>query len=103
MQYPRHYPGNFTSFNNPKGDADTERVIRILKEDLLWCHEFRTLDELQKTLEKWQHDYNYTFPHSSLANCTPVEYEERCWNGTEPENTREKKTLSKIPLMKCVM
>ena len=26
----------FTSYCNPKGDADTERVIRTLKEDLIW-------------------------------------------------------------------
>lgn len=25
----------FTSYNNPKGNADTERVIRTLKEDLI--------------------------------------------------------------------
>jgi putative transposase len=25
----------FTSYNNPKGDADTERVIRTLKEECL--------------------------------------------------------------------
>ena len=26
----------FTSWSNPKGNADTERVIRTLKEDLVW-------------------------------------------------------------------
>jgi transposase InsO family protein len=26
----------FTSYNNPKGNADTERVIRTLKEDFVW-------------------------------------------------------------------
>lgn len=29
----------FTSYNNPKGNADTERVIRTLKEDLIWLRE----------------------------------------------------------------
>lgn len=29
----------FTSYNNPKGNADTERVIRTLKEDLIWPRE----------------------------------------------------------------
>ena len=26
----------FTSFNNPKGNADTERVFRTMQEDLIW-------------------------------------------------------------------
>jgi putative transposase len=26
----------FTSYNKPKGDADTERVLRTLKEECLW-------------------------------------------------------------------
>jgi putative transposase len=26
----------FTSYSNPKGNADTERVIRTLKEECLW-------------------------------------------------------------------
>jgi putative transposase len=30
----------FTSYNNPKGNADTERVIRTLKEECLWLHEW---------------------------------------------------------------
>lgn len=30
----------FTSYNNPKGNADTERVIKTLKEDLIWPREW---------------------------------------------------------------
>ena len=85
----------FTSYCNPKGDADTERVIRTIKEDLLWINDFKTMDELKEGLAKWQHDYNHVFPHSSLGNCTPVEYEERWYKGTEPQNTRAKKILRK--------
>ena len=88
----------FTSHCNPKGDADTERVIRTFKEDLLWINEFKTLDELKEALGKWQHDYNHVFPHSSLEYCTPVEYEERWYKGTEPQNTRAKKILRKESL-----
>ena len=29
----------FTNYNNPKGNANTERVIRTLKEDLIWPRE----------------------------------------------------------------
>lgn len=88
----------FTSYSNPKGDADTERVIRTLKEDLLWIREFVDVVQLQEELDKWVNDYNYKFPHSSLANCTPADYEERCFNGTEPLNTRARKILDKKSL-----
>jgi putative transposase len=33
-------PQAFTSYNNPKGHADTERVIRTLKEECLWLQEW---------------------------------------------------------------
>ena len=85
----------FTSYCNPKGDADAERVIRTLKEDLPWLDEYNSIDELQEALNKWQNDYSYVFPHSSIAYCTPAEYEERWNNGTEPQNTRAKKMLAK--------
>ncbi len=42
----------FTSYDNPKGDADTERVIRTLKEDLRWLNECKTIEELQEALNK---------------------------------------------------
>lgn len=29
----------FTTFNNPKGNADTERVFRTMKEDCVWIKE----------------------------------------------------------------
>lgn len=92
----------FTSYCNPKGDADTERVIRTLKEDLLWINEFGTLAELQERLWQWQHDYNCIFPHSSLEYCTPVEYEE-LWNqGKAPQNTRAMKILRNNPLFQLM-
>jgi transposase InsO family protein len=30
----------FTSYNNPKGNADTERIMRTIKEELLWLNEY---------------------------------------------------------------
>ena len=89
----------FTSYCNPKGDADTERVIRTLKEDLPWTHEFDNLEQLRQALKQWQNDYNNIFPHSSIANCTPVEYERRWFEGTAPKNTRARKILDKITLV----
>ena len=57
----------FTAWNNPKGNADTERVIRTLKEDLIWTHDWQSPFDLQPTCEHWIHNYNTDFPHQSLA------------------------------------
>ena len=66
----------FTSYNNPKGNADTERVIRTLKEDLIWTREFTSFGELEQALERWIHNYNTVYPHSSLNYKTPLQFEE---------------------------
>ena len=33
----------FTSYDNPKGNADTERMIRTIKEEVIWVNEFSSL------------------------------------------------------------
>ena len=63
----------FTSWNNPKGNADTERVIRTLKEDLIWPHDWQSPFDLQPAFEHWIHNYNTDFPHQSLAYKTPAQ------------------------------
>jgi transposase InsO family protein len=35
----------FTSYDNPKGNADTERVMRTIKEELIWLNEFGSIEE----------------------------------------------------------
>ncbi len=65
----------FTSYNNPKGNADTERVIRTIKEDLVWPHEFLTDESLATAVDKWVQFYNHDYPHSALGYATPCEYE----------------------------
>ena len=65
----------FASYSNPKGNADTERVIRTLKEDLVWPREFDSIADFEKALNIWQKEYNEDYPHSSLGYMTPYEYE----------------------------
>jgi len=65
----------FTSYNNPKGNADTERVIRTLKEDLIWPREWFSFQQLRNALEKWFRDYNEDFPRSAIGYLTPCQYE----------------------------
>jgi transposase InsO family protein len=65
----------FASYCNPKGNADTERVIRTIKEDLIWSKEFDNVSEFESALKQWQVNYNSDYPHSSLGYMTPYEYE----------------------------
>lgn len=35
----------FTSYDNPKGNAETERMIRTIKEEIIWLNEFSSFEE----------------------------------------------------------
>jgi putative transposase len=70
----------FTSYNNPKGNADTERVFRTMKEELLWLKEWTSPFELADALGKWIMYYNGKYLHSSLGYKTPEKYEEEYQN-----------------------
>lgn len=76
----------FTSYNNPKGNADTERVIRTIKEDLIWIREFRSPFELAEELKVWVANYNTQYPHSSLGYQTPLEAESKFYQKEGQEN-----------------
>jgi putative transposase len=65
----------FTSFNNRKGNAETERFMRTLKEEPLWLEEFASLDEAQDKLSAWIYFYNNYYLHSALGYRSPQEYE----------------------------
>ena len=57
----------FTSYNNPKGNADTERVLRTLKEECLWLREWTSPFELVDGLRAWVESYNNSYLHSALG------------------------------------
>ena len=65
----------FTSYNNPKGNADTERSIRTLKEELLWLREWTSPFEVAEAVTQWFETFNVTYLHSSLGYRTPEAYE----------------------------
>ena len=65
----------FTSYNNPKGNADTERVIRTLKEECLWLHEWTCPVTLANVLKTWVDDYNEHYLHSALGYKPPRQFE----------------------------
>lgn len=66
----------FTSYNNPKGNADTERLIRTIKEDLVWPNEWNNHYEFQDAWKSWRHKYNTDYPHSALKYKTPDQFEQ---------------------------
>jgi hypothetical protein len=61
----------FTCYNNPKGNADTERMMRTMKEELLWLREWRDPYEVSATLAVWIEPYNESYLLSALAYKTP--------------------------------
>jgi transposase InsO family protein len=65
----------FTSYNNPKGNADTERMMRTLKEELLWLREWPGADQIRRALDKWIEEYNQFYLHSALDYKTPNQVE----------------------------
>lgn len=74
----------FTSYSNPKGNADTERMIRTMKEELFWLREWSDEYELGKELKKWVSYYNSSYLHSALGYRTPSQMM------SEYEKTKEK-------------
>lgn len=70
----------FTTWNNPKGNADTERVIRTIKEDLVWTREWSDPFQFTEALKNWINDYNTDFPHQSLNYLTPSQFMEKAQN-----------------------
>lgn len=65
----------FASYDNPKGNADTERAIRTIKEDFIWLKEWQNPFEFEEGLKGWINRYNNDYPHSSLGYQTPVQFE----------------------------
>jgi transposase InsO family protein len=64
-----------TRDNNPKGHADTERVIRTLKAESLWLHAWTSLFPFASALERWTDDYNEHYLHSALGYKPPRQFE----------------------------
>jgi putative transposase len=57
----------FTSDNNPKGNADTERVMRTLKAEWLWLQEWASPFEVVRALATWIDTDNTRYLHSALG------------------------------------
>lgn len=71
----------FTSYNNPKGNADTERLMRTFKEEYAWLKDWSSPFQFLKELELWvEHKYNALYPHSTLGGIPPSVFELNYYN-----------------------
>ncbi len=66
----------FTAYNNPKGNADTERMMRTLKEELCWQREWQWVNQLKTALDTFVEDFNESYLHSALGYKTPNSFEQ---------------------------
>ncbi len=64
----------FTSYNNPKGNANTERWFRTCKEDCIWINEWDSLKEARDALKNYVEFYNNDYVHSALNYTSPNEF-----------------------------
>jgi transposase InsO family protein len=64
-----------TSYNNPKGNADTERFMRTFKEEVVWPNEFSSFDEACSEVDAFIRFYNEDYPHSTLDGMSPIDFE----------------------------
>lgn len=53
----------FTTWSNPKGNSDTERLMRAIKEDIVWPHEWNSPFDFEVALHKWVYAHNTDYPH----------------------------------------
>jgi putative transposase len=63
----------FAPVGRPTGNAVAERVIRTMKEEVVWLRDWDSADELREALLAWQVRYNTQRPHQALGWQTPAE------------------------------
>jgi putative transposase len=79
----------FTSYDNPKGNADTERVMRTIKEEVIWLNEFESLQEAKEVIGDWsKNTYNRLYLHSALGYRSAEEFKAEYYGRTIAEVSR---------------
>jgi putative transposase len=61
----------------PEQNGVVERVFRTMKEECVWLHNFRSLEEAERAIGRWIETYNTRRPHESLDWLTPAQWRER--------------------------
>lgn len=68
----------FTSYCDPKGNADTERLIRTIKDEPIWLREWSSVAESAGALAEFVETFNAEYLHPALGYRTPDGFE-RQW------------------------
>lgn len=63
----------YAPIGRPTGNSVVERVIRTMKEELLWLRDWNDAEEIRLALADWRRAYNERRPHQALAWKTPAE------------------------------
>src|SRR5690606_30593498 len=64
----------FAPVGRPTGNAAVERLIRTMKEEVVWLRDWESAEELRQALLDWMVRYNTRRPHQALGWLTPAEY-----------------------------
>lgn len=64
------------SYNNPRGNAETERMFHTMKEELLWLRDWESPQQLIDSLNTWNEWYYAEYLHSALGYKSPFQVEE---------------------------
>lgn len=73
----------------PTGNAVVERVIRALKDEIIWLRHWESADELRVAVADWLRHYKTPHPHQALDWQPPAErrierlvHQPVLWRGT---------------------
>jgi transposase InsO family protein len=58
---------------SPEGNGCAERLIRTMKEQLLWLRPFKNVEELRLALLEWMHRYNHSWLIERHGYLTPAQ------------------------------
>lgn len=64
----------YAPVGRPTGNAVVERLIRTLKEEVIWLRDWDTVDQVREAVAAWVVRYNERRPHQALNYKTPAEY-----------------------------
>lgn len=65
---------SFSGIRHPQTNGKDERFHRTLKSELLQFNYFKTIEETQKSFNRWRDEYNMDRPHEALNLDTPIRH-----------------------------